>query len=183
MKKRGIFGALLFLLLAALLIITAGCDERILDEAAQILLQEWASQQPQSAAPSTQESTAAQSTPQPSSENGVIQGQAYYLYEDVAAYLHSYGELPPNYFTKAEAKKLGWDADKGNLWEIEPGACIGGDRFGNREGRLPAPPEGGWYECDVEYDGGYRGAQRLIYALDGTVYYTADHYNSFERLY
>jgi len=60
---------------------------------------------------------------------------------------------------------------------------IGGDRFGNREGLLPDQEGRVWYECDVNYNGGYRGAERLVYSNDGLIYYTADHYQSFTRLY
>ena len=107
-------------------------------------------------------------------------GQSYTAPEDVAEYIHIYSELPPNYITKSEAKKLGWDNSKGNLWEVAPKMSIGGDTFGNREGLLPS---GKYYECDVNYNGGYRGAERLIFNYDGAVYYTSDHYQTFEQLY
>ena len=57
---------------------------------------------------------------------------------------------------------------------------IGGRRFGNREGHLP---KNRYYECDVDYDGHARGVKRLVYTENGIVYYTGDHYNSFEQLY
>lgn len=60
---------------------------------------------------------------------------------------------------------------------------IGGDVFGNREGLLPTQKGRTYYECDVNYAGGYRGGERLIYSDDGLIYYTADHYKSFEQLY
>lgn len=63
------------------------------------------------------------------------------------------------------------------------GASIGGDRFGNREGLLPEAPERKWYECDVNYQGGYRGSERLCYSNDGLIYYSKDHYESFTLLY
>lgn len=101
--------------------------------------------------------------------------------EDVAYYLHVYGHLPDNYITKAEAEEEGWDAQKGNLWDVAYGASIGGDYFGNYEGRLPRGER--YYECDVNYEGGFRGAERLIFTEDGDVYYTADHYETFVKLY
>jgi len=101
--------------------------------------------------------------------------------EDVAYYLHVYGHLPNNYITKDEAEDAGWISSEGNLWEVAYGASIGGDRFGNREGLLPEGEQ--YYECDVNYSGGYRGEERLVYTDDGDVYYTADHYESFEKLY
>ena len=101
--------------------------------------------------------------------------------EDVAYYLHVYGHLPDNYITKSEAEDAGWVSTKGNLWDVAYGSCIGGDRFGNREGLLPKGEQ--YYECDVNYSGGYRGEERLIFTEDGDVYYTCDHYKSFEKLY
>ena len=100
--------------------------------------------------------------------------------EDVALYLHLYGHLPDNFITKNKARDLGWDSSAGNLWDVAPGKSIGGDRFGNYEGLLP---DGDYRECDVNYTGGYRGAERLIYGEDGSVYYTNDHYKTFTQLY
>ena len=105
----------------------------------------------------------------------------YYSTEDVALYLYTYGELPDNFITKKEAQKMGWDNKKGNLWEVADGMCIGGDHFGNYEGLLPE--EDDYTECDVNYEGGYRGAERIIFSDDGDIYYTGDHYESFEQLY
>lgn len=108
---------------------------------------------------------------------------SYTSKEDVALYLHLYGELPPNFITKSEAGDLGWQASKGNLWEVTEQKSIGGDRFGNREGLLPDKSDRQYYECDINYEGGYRGAERIVYSNDGLVYYTPDHYESFELLY
>ena len=103
--------------------------------------------------------------------------------EEVAEYLHLYGHLPGNYITKSEAKKLGWVSSEGNLWEVAPGKSIGGDSFGNREGLLPDKKGRKYYECDIDYQGGYRDSKRIIYSSDALVYYTEDHYQSFEQLY
>ena len=102
--------------------------------------------------------------------------------ETVAAYLIAYEELPDNYLTKKEAETLGWVSKEGNLWEVAEGMSIGGDYFGNYEGLLP---EGKYRECDIDYDGGYRGEERLIYTTQGDlyIYYTDDHYESFELIY
>ncbi len=105
----------------------------------------------------------------------------YYSTEDVALYLNTYGELPDNFITKKEAQAMGWDNKKGNLWEVAEGKSIGGDKFGNYEGILPE--EDTYHECDVNYEGGYRGGERIVYSQDGDIYYTADHYESFEQLY
>lgn len=107
----------------------------------------------------------------------------YILRDEVALYLHEYGHLPGNYITKKEAQELGWDNKKGNLDEVAPGKSIGGSHFGNYEGALPEKKGRKYYECDLEYEGGYRGAKRLIYSNDGLIFYTEDHYQTFEQLY
>ena len=110
-------------------------------------------------------------------------GYDYSECDEVALYLHAFEELPPNYLTKAEARSMGWDSRSGNLWTVAPGMSIGGDRFGNREGSLPEARGRNWYECDVNYFGGYRGAERLLFSSDGLIYYSGDHYQNFELLY
>lgn len=108
---------------------------------------------------------------------------SYTSKEDVAAYIHQFGHLPDNFITKKEAKNAGWVSSKGNLSEAAPGKSIGGDRFGNYEGILPEKEGRQYYECDIDSDGGYRGAKRIIYSDGGLVYYTEDHYETFELLY
>lgn len=109
---------------------------------------------------------------------------SYTSKDEVAAYLHEFGHLPPNYITKNEAKDLGWDNSKGNLGAVAPGMSIGGDKFGNYEGQLPNVKGRKYYECDIDYPGhGSRNAKRIIYSNDGQIYYTDDHYNSFTLLY
>ena len=123
---------------------------------------------------------------QPSSETPAVTvqaGQRYSTPEAVAAYLHQYHELPPNYLTKAEAQQLGWNNAEGNLWEVTEQMSIGGDRFGNREGLLPKASGRQYYECDINYQGGYRGAERIVYSNDGLIFYSADHYQTFKQLY
>ena len=82
-----------------------------------------------------------------------------------------------------EAKKLGWVSSEGNLDEVAPGMSIGGDYFGNYEGILPEADDRDYYECDIDFDGTYRNAKRIVFSNDGLIYYTEDHYESFELLY
>ncbi len=103
--------------------------------------------------------------------------------EEVAAYINEFGHLPDNFITKKEAKKLGWVSSEGNLDEVAPGMSIGGDYFGNYEGQLPEKKGRDYYECDIDYEGGYRDSKRIIFSDDGLVYYTEDHYETFELLY
>lgn len=116
-------------------------------------------------------------------EVSVAEDGTYSSPEEVAEYIYLYGELPSNYISKSEARDLGWISDEGNLWEVTDEMSIGGDRFGNREGLLPEEEGRVYYECDVNYEGGFRGAERLVYSNDGLIYYTKDHYKSFEHLY
>lgn len=113
----------------------------------------------------------------------IVKDGRYSSKEDVAAYLEVYGELPSNFITKAEATGLGWKSNEGNLWDVAKGMSIGGDRFGNREGVLPAQKGREYYECDINYVGGYRGAERIVFSNDGLIFYTEDHYETFEQLY
>jgi hypothetical protein len=100
----------------------------------------------------------------------------------VTAYLVQYGHLPGNFVTKKEAEKAGWNG--GSLQEVLPGKCIGGDYFGNYENQLPKAKGRTWYECDINTLGKKgRGAERLVYSSDGLIYYSGDHYESFNLEY
>jgi len=100
----------------------------------------------------------------------------------VALYIHTYGKLPKNYITKAEAEALGWEG--GSVERYAEGKCIGGSKFGNYEGLLPKKDGRQYYECDIDTLGkDSRGAERIVYSNDGLIYYTSDHYESFELLY
>lgn len=119
--------------------------------------------------------------PEPEATPTLDVNGSYTTKEDVALYLHLYGRLPSNFITKSQARTYGWKS--GSLEKYAPGKCIGGDVFGNREGLLPSGHS--YYECDIDTMGSYsgRGAKRIVYSSDGLIYYTSDHYASFELLY
>lgn len=117
-----------------------------------------------------------------SAEAGVAEGENYLSREDVTAYLHAYGTLPPNYLTVAEAEALGWDGS-GDLWAVRDGAAIGGDSYDNLAGLVPAADGRSWRQCDVNYAGGARGNERLVYSNDGLIYYSPDKFATFEAVY
>lgn len=100
----------------------------------------------------------------------------------VVSYLQQHQRLPDYYLTKKQAREQGWDAGKGNLCSVLPGKAIGGDRFSNREGQLPAANNRVWREADINYQCGHRGADRLLYSSDGLIYVTRDHYKNFIRM-
>lgn len=113
-----------------------------------------------------------------------IKEDGYYTgKEEVSLYINTYGKLPNNYINKRQAIDLGWESSKGNLWDVTEKMSIGGDKFGNREKILPIKQGRVYYECDINYEGGYRSSERLVYSNDGLVYYTEDHYESFTLLY
>ena len=124
-----------------------------------------------------------QADDQESSSVTVEKNGEYTSKEEVAAYLNEFGHLPGNFITKKEAKELGWVSTEGNLNKVAPGKSIGGDYFGNYEEILPVKKGRSYYECDIDYVSGSRGAKRIIYSNDGYIYYTGDHYNTFEQLY
>jgi len=99
--------------------------------------------------------------------------------EKVISYVKANHELPDYYLTKSEAKSKGWIASKGNLCDVLPGKAIGGDKFSNREKQLPKGKQ--YYEADVNYNCGNRGADRIVFTEDGDVWLTKNHYKSFEK--
>lgn len=160
----------LALLLAALMLL-AGC-------AAQ-------TPQPEATAPGTAAAATAAQADRPAdapTRAPVDRDGAYFGRDEVALYIHLYGALPHNFITKAEARKLGWSG--GSVEPYAPGKAIGGDRFGNYEGALPNKKGRQYTECDIDTLGAAsRGARRIIFSNDGLVYYTGDHYATFEQLY
>lgn len=149
---------------------------------------------PDSQAPPAEE--AAPSTPpveqeQPAAEEQPPVEEAPFLPEDgqyddkdnVALYIHLYGKLPSNFLSKSKARsQYGWEY--GPLDKLAPGMAIGGSQFGNNEGLLPDAKGRTWTECDIGTVGtDSRGSKRIVFSNDGLIYYTEDHYETFELLY
>ena len=128
------------------------------------------------------ESVTIESTTQDQTGSEIQEDGTYTSKEEVAAYIHIYGHLPDNYISKKEAQELGWEG--GSLEPYAPGKSIGGSYFGNYEGLLPEADGRTYTECDIDTQGkDSRGAKRIVFSNDGLIYYTEDHYNSFELLY
>ena len=103
--------------------------------------------------------------------------------QQIVNYLSIYGELPDNFITKDEAKALGWNSRYNYVGEVAPGKSIGGDRYGNYEGLLPKAKGRTWFECDANYTGKKRGAERVVFSSDGLYFYTNDHYQTFTEMF
>ena len=109
-------------------------------------------------------------------------GEYYYDLTNVVLYLDLYGELPPNFITKAEARELGWNG--GSVDDYFEGGAIGGDFFGNYEGLLPKAKGRTYHECDIDTaSANGRGAKRVVFSSDGLYFYTSDHYESFSQVF
>ena len=132
--------------------------------------------------PVEQSEPSPQTAQEPDPSVTVTEDGEYTSRDEVALYLHTYGHLPSNFITKKEAQALGWEG--GKLEPYAPGKSIGGDYFGNYEGLLPKKKGRKYFECDIDTQGKKsRGAKRIIWSNDGLIYYTDDHYESFELLY
>ena len=145
--------------------------------------QEAAEEASEEPAQASDQETAAEEPAEAAAETPAIDEDGVYTTkDDVALYLHTYGHLPSNFITKKEAEKLGWSG--GSLETYAPGKCIGGSHFGNYEGMLPEKDGRSYTECDIDTLGAdKRGAKRIVFSNDGLIYYTEDHYETFELLY
>ena len=168
MKKLTALLLALFMLLAL-----SACGETTLPSDTLLPVQ----QEQQNAQSAPDDAAAPDETAAPIDEDG-----SYTTKDDVALYIHTYGHLPGNFITKKDAQALGWPG--GSLEPYAPGKCIGGSRFGNYEGLLPEADGRTYTECDIDTLGAdSRGAKRIVFSNDGLIYYTEDHYATFELLY
>ena len=168
MKKLTALLLALFMLLAL-----SACGETTLPSDTLLPAQ----QEQQNAQSAPDDADAPDETAAPIDEDG-----SYTTKDDVALYIHTYGDLPGNFITKKDAQALGWPG--GSLEPYAPGMCIGGSRFGNYEGLLPEADGRTYTECDIDTLGAdSRGAKRIVFSNDGLIYYTEDHYATFELLY
>jgi len=177
MKKNFRFYALLLVLIAAAVLYFGGADSAdVLDGAIDILETVEVYAQPLGA--QAEDAPAYEDEDEP-----VIDEDGwYYSKEEVALYIHTYGRLPDNFVSKNQAEKAGWSG--GSVERYLPGMAIGGSRFGNYEGQLPKAQGRTWTECDINTNGkSSRGPERIVFSNDGLIYYTPDHYESFELLY
>jgi len=106
-------------------------------------------------------------------EDGIFGADVYLMYENT---------LPNYYIKKKQARKMGWIPIEGNLDAVAPGNLLGGDDYGNKDGKLPSAPGRKWYEVDINYEGGFRGNDRILVSSDGLIFVTYDHYKTYYEI-
>ena len=79
------------------------------------------------------------------------------------------------------------DANWGNSVRDQTPGTKNGGTFGNRDGKLPTTDSKGNAITYKEYDvnnktGMYRDSERFVRGSDGSIYYTNDHYDTFQKI-
>ena len=52
----------------------------------------------------------------------------------------------------------------------------------NKLGKLPSAPGRKWFEADINYKGGYRQSDRLLFSNDGLIFVSYDHYKTYYEM-
>ena len=103
-----------------------------------------------------------------------IRGADYFLFYQ--------RKLPECYIDKSTAYRFGWKTQYKHLNEALPNKMLGGDLYENDDSKLPSAPGRRWYEADINYTGGKRNRQRVLYSNDGLIFVTYDHYQTFYEI-
>ncbi len=98
------------------------------------------------------------------------------------AYIFYYGYLPDYYIDKQTAQNAGWQTTKKKISSLFPGKMLSGGVYENDDFKLPSAPGRTWYEADINYIGGKRNRQRIVYSNDGLIFATYDHYQTFYEI-
>ncbi len=98
-------------------------------------------------------------------------------------HLRHFGKLPKYYISKDDAKKLGWVSIKGNLGNVAPNKMLFGGIYYNDDRKLPHKNGRIWYEADINYSGGWRNGERIIFSNDGLIFVTYNHYKTFIEIF
>ncbi len=100
----------------------------------------------------------------------------YYTTKDeVAYYINKFHKLPDNFVTKEEYQTNG--SAYGSSTRI--GGDYFSNKFGNNEYMISVA--GSMTECDIASSAKNRGKERLVFSRDFRIFYTADHYESFQE--
>ena len=97
-------------------------------------------------------------------------------------WLKTFGKLPDYYIDEDKANSLGWIPYLANLATVAPGKMLTRGVYQNKNRHLPDAPDRVWYEADINYTGGYRGTERILYSNDGLLFVSYDHYMTFVEI-
>lgn len=96
-------------------------------------------------------------------------------------WLQEYKKLPPNYIDKTELLETGWSRGKSPA-DYAAGKMVTMGCYNNFDGHLPAASGRIWHEADINYHGGKRNSQRILWSNDGLIFVTYDHYKTFVEI-
>lgn len=96
-------------------------------------------------------------------------------------HLKNKGDLPEYYISFEDACRLGWEKGK-NLGRYAPNQMLTRGIYRNDDGHLPDSSGRVWYEADINYTGGKRNSQRILWSNDGLIFVTYDHYETFYEI-
>lgn len=108
----------------------------------------------------------------------------YYSKNDVARYIYQHNSLPSNFVTEKGRYNSPLNiSDTKSMMTL--GYNQGGDEYWNKEGILSDKYT--YKEADIysDRDYYYRGSERLVYTTNSkeiVIYYTSDHYESFDKI-
>ncbi len=91
------------------------------------------------------------------------------------------GLLPEYYITPDELESYGWRNGK-KVSKFVSGKMLFGGIYDNDNLHLPQKPGRIWYEADINYTGGKRKKQRIVWSNDGLIFVTYDHYETFYEI-
>ena len=97
-------------------------------------------------------------------------------------WLKTFSHLPNHYISEKEARLRGWSPILANLDIVAPGKMIKKGVFKNRNKHLPDAVGRVWFEADINYEGGFRGSDRILYSNDGLIFVTYDHYMTYVEI-
>ena len=97
-------------------------------------------------------------------------------------YLSHFGFLPDYYISLENANQMGYDPKKNFLSSVIPDKTLFKGIYKNKNGHLPEKPGRIWYEADINYTGGKRGTNRILFSNDELIFVTYDHYHTFVEI-
>ncbi len=90
-------------------------------------------------------------------------------------------KLPEYYISQTELEYLGWRKGE-RVSKYSNEKMLFGGEYKNNNLHLPQEIGRIWYEADLNYTGGKRNGQRILFSNDGLIFVTYDHYEIFYEI-